>query len=522
MAAESNLVQHAAWRFASTIALALVGLVTVPVFARLLGMEQWGLLALFQAALAPMALLELGVATATVKYVAEAIGRGDPEGATQTVQTTLIFNFVVGSCGCVGLVLAARLLASRIFAIPPDQQELATTGFRLIGLNWFAGLVNVTYSGVLVAHRLFGRASRLRTLSGLCTGGGGVLTVFLGGGLLHVVVVQTLVTLMMMAFWFGAASRSLPGLRALPRWHGALFRRSLSMGAWQALGAAGGLVANWSDRYILGSRFSPATVGVYAIAFSMVGAGYGTFHEMGEVLFPAVSQKQGAGAVGDARRVSLQAGWVLSTVFGIVMAVMATVGGDFISLWVSPAAAQQGTAVLRLLCVGCIMGMAFTGPLFLCLGLGKSRLLAVSSLVTGVVVLCLGLFLTSRVGLTGVGWAMIGGVLAQWLVLLQIALRVYLPEIRLAEFVLCVWAPPGAAVAVLALLVKIHDAVAGPPSWLRLAAECAVSLLLAAGLQLAFNEVLPGGRQRRKLLVSLVALLGIRLSAATADGLPAK
>src|SRR5260370_1910324 len=155
MAAESNLVQHAAWRFASTIALALVGLVTVPVFARLLGMEQWGLLALFQAALAPMALLELGVATATVKYVAEAIGRGHPEEATQTVQTTLIFNFVVGSCGCVGLVLAARLLASRIFAIPPDQQELATTGFRLIGLNWFAGLVNVTYSGVLSPHLLF-------------------------------------------------------------------------------------------------------------------------------------------------------------------------------------------------------------------------------------------------------------------------------------------------------------------------------------------------------------------------------
>ena len=67
MAAESSLVQHAAWRFASAIALTLVSLVSVPVFARLLGMDQWGLLALFQAAVAPMALLDLGVATATVK-----------------------------------------------------------------------------------------------------------------------------------------------------------------------------------------------------------------------------------------------------------------------------------------------------------------------------------------------------------------------------------------------------------------------------------------------------------------------
>jgi O-antigen/teichoic acid export membrane protein len=166
--------------------------------------------------------------------------------------------------------------------------------------------------------------------------------------------------------------------------------------------------------------------------------------------------------------------------------------------------------------------MAITGPFFLCLGLGKSRLLAVSSLVTGLVVLGLGVLLTSRVGLTGVGWAMIGGALAQWLVLVQIARRVYMPETPLFGFALCIWAPPCAAVAILALLVTIHDAVAAPPSWLRLTLECAVSLLLAAGLQLACNEVLPGGRQRRKLLGSLLALLGIRLSSARADGLPAK
>jgi O-antigen/teichoic acid export membrane protein len=522
MAVESSLVQDAAWRLASTIALTLVSLVSVPVFARLLGMEQWGLLTLFQAAIAPMALLDLGVATATVKYVAEAIGRGDREEATNTVQTTLIFNLVIGSCGCLGLLLAARLLASQVFAIPPDQQDVATTGFRLIGLNWFAGVVGATCSGVLVAHRLFGRASRLRTLAGLANGGGGVLTVLLGGGLLHVVVVQTLVNLMMTALWFGTASRSLPGLRVLPRWHGALFRRSLSFGSWQAIASAGGLLAGWSDRYILGARFSPATVGVYAVAYSLVSAAYGAFHDMGEVLFPAVSQKQGAGALGEARLLSLQAGWALSTVFGIVLAVIAAVGGDFIGLWVSRPAAQMGTPVLRLLCVGCVLGMAITGPFFLCLGLGKSRLLAVSSLTTGLVVLGLGVLLTSRVGLTGVGWAMIGGALAQWLVLVQIARLVYLPETRLLEFALYIWAPPCAAVAVLALLVRIHDAVDVPPSWSRLAVECAMSLLLATGLQLACNEVLPGGGQRRKLLASLLALLGIRLRSTGAGGLPIK
>jgi O-antigen/teichoic acid export membrane protein len=521
MAAESSLVQNAAWRFASTIALTLVSLVSVPVYARLLGLEQWGLLALSQAATAPLILLDLGTGTATVKYVAEAVGRGDREEATRTVQSTLIFNLATGTCGALAVALCARWLATAVFAIPPAQQALATAGFRVLGVSWFAGVLGTTFAGVLTAHRLYGRASRLKTLAGLGNGAAGVLTVFAGGNLLHVVIVQVAVSLMMAGVWFVAASRVLPGLRARPRWHTASFRKCLSFGSWQAAASAGGLVAGWSDRYVLGTTFSPALVGVYAIVLAVTSTAYGAFHDMGEVLFPAVSQKQGAGNLGEARRISIQAGWVLSTVFAIASAVIATVGGDFIRLWVSSQAAEQGTPVLRLLCAGGVLGMAITGPFFLCLGIGRSRLVAVASLVTGLVVLSLGVLLAPRLGLTGVGWAIIGGALAQWLVLFLIGRRVYPPDVKLSEFALHIWGPPVAGIAVLALLVRIHDAIAAAPSWPRLVLESAVFLLLAAALQFAVNEALPGGKRRRALLRALLVPLGLKVGAKGARGAPA-
>ncbi len=520
MVAESSLVQSAAWRLASTVALTLVSLVTVPVFTRLLGLEQWGLLVLFQAAIAPLALLDLGIGTATVKYVAEAIGRGDREEATKLVQTTLVFNLVIGASGALAIALCAEWLASAVFAIPPAQQHLATAGFRLMGLSWFGGIVGATCTGVLTAHRYFGLASRLRTVAGLASGLVGILTVVGGGGLFQVVIAQTVVSLSMAGVWFASASNLLPGIRALPRWYGAAFRKCFAFGFWQALASAGGFLTSWSDRYVLGMNFPPALVGVYSIALSITSAAYGAFHDMGEVLFPAVSQKQGEGNLAGARRLSIQAGWALSIVAAVASAVIATVGGDFITLWITPEAAALGTPTLRLLSVAGILGMAITGPYFFCLGIGRSRLLAGSSLLTGFVVCGLGVVLAPILGLSGVALALVGGGLAQWLVVLLIQRRVYRPDIQLAEFALHIWAPAVSGVAVLALLVTAHDAFRPASTWARLVLETIAFVLLAAALQFGVNELLPGGRHRRRLVSSLLAPLGIRLEASRPPAAP--
>ncbi len=96
----------------------LVGLVAVPLYTRLLGMSQWGLLALFQAAVAPLVLLD-GMGAATVKYVAEALGRGDDREAIGVVRGALLVNVVAGLLGAAALALLAPWLATSLFAVAP-------------------------------------------------------------------------------------------------------------------------------------------------------------------------------------------------------------------------------------------------------------------------------------------------------------------------------------------------------------------------------------------------------------------
>jgi O-antigen/teichoic acid export membrane protein len=143
------------------LARAALGLLTLPVYTRILGMSQWGLLALFQAAAAPLMLLDFGMGAATVKYVAEAIGRRDRASAIRAVHTTLLFNAAIGVVGLLGLVLLAPWLATSFFSVPASDLPRAILGFRLMGVSWLAGAVAGTFVAVLTAHQRYDAVSKL-------------------------------------------------------------------------------------------------------------------------------------------------------------------------------------------------------------------------------------------------------------------------------------------------------------------------------------------------------------------------
>ncbi len=501
-AQQPRLASNASWRLAGTIVRVGIGLISVPIFTRVLGMSQWGLLALFQAAISPLALLDLGLGAATIKYAAESVGRGDREGATRVVHTTLLFNLAMGAVGVVALIVSARWLATSLFEIPTSEAGRAIVGFRLTAASWILGVISATYSAVLSAHQRYDVTSKLATVGVVSTTGCGLAVAAAGGDVVSVLLAQTVAAAAMAFMWFRAAAWLLPGIATLPKWDVGAFRRSFSFGVWEAVGTAGGLLAAWSDRYILGAFFVPAMVGFYAIVQMLYTHLYGAFLEMAEVLFPAVSHREGRGDLAGAQRLALLVGWTLTTGFGIAANVLAVVGGDFLHLWISPQAALEATTTLRLLCIGGIVGIAAVAPLYYLMGIGKTQWGAASSTAIGLTVIATGLVLVPRLGLTGVGYGLIIGVAIRWVFLAFIWRAHFRAEFRLGQFAAHVWAPPLVSVASLVLMTRLHDSLGRAPSWLWLFAEMTLALVLVATVHLVAGELLPGGSQRRHDVVS--------------------
>lgn len=478
-----------------------VGLASVAALTRLVGMTQWGLFSLFQAAVAPLALLG-GLSVANVKYTAEALGRSDEREAARVVQTAVLVNAVLGMAGIAGLAALAGRLSTSVFAVPPDLVPLATTGFRAMGLVWLAGALSTTYLGVVASFQRFDLVARLSVASSLLTAALGVGAAAAGGSIVAVVLAQALGGGVLVAFAHRAARRALPAMAGWPRFHAPTLRRTLAFGSWQLVGAAGGLMAGWADRYVLGYYFAPALVGAYSTASLLQAQLTSAFVEVGEVLLPAVSRFEGRRDIESARRLSLLAGWTLASALGICAAALGAAGGDILALWISPDVAHATTETLRLLCAAAMAGIAAFAPIYYLLGIGRARWDAAAGMGVGVVVAVVTLALVPRVGLLGVGYGLLAGTLSRWVLLYFIWRRHFAPSVGLAAFAAHVWAPPVVSFGSMLLLGRMRDALGQVGSWPWLLAEVALALLLAAGIQMGASELLPGGPARRRELAA--------------------
>jgi len=490
------MATNASWRLAATLVRVAVGLVSVPLFTRLLGMSQWGLLALFQAATSPLALLDMGLGAAAVKYVAEYTARGENDRAVKVFHTTLLFNLVMGLVGALLVAGAAPWLAHSLFAIPAAEAGRAVTGFRIMALSWLVGVLTASAASVLAAHQRYDASSRLATVAVVVTAGSGLLVAALGGDIVAVLAAQTAVSALLGLAYLAAARSLLPGIARKPRWDAESFRRSFGFGLWQGVAVGGAMLSGWGDRYILGAFFVPATVGFYSVVNLLYTQMYTLFLEMGEVLFPAVSHLEGQGDLAGARRLTLLVAWTLATGFGIAGSVLAVVGGDFVQLWISPEASRAAAPTLRLLCAAGILGMPAIALFYYLLGIGRTRWDAASALVVGLTVVGLDLLLVPRLGMIGLGFGLIGGVLARWVILGAIWKAHFSREWSFGAFALHVFVPALVALGVLGLLDRLHALWAPRASWPWFVLEGAVALAASAGIQLGVAALLPGGRQR--------------------------
>jgi O-antigen/teichoic acid export membrane protein len=496
-----RLASNAAWRFAGTLVRLGIGLVSVAWFTRLLGMSQWGLLALFQAAVAPLAILD-GLGRATVKYVAESLGRGDRQEAARMVRTSAVLNIGLGVVGMLALLGCARWLAVSLFAIPAEDVPRAVVGFRVMAAAWFVGIATTPYSAVFAAHQRYDALAKLGTLGVVLSVGVGLAVAAITRDVLSVVVAQAAVAALMAMVHLWGAGRLLPEILALPTIDRAALRRSLTFWRWEVVGVAGGLATGWGDRYILGGFFAPRVVGFYAVANTLAHHAYAAFIEMGEVLFPAVSNLEGRGDLPGARRLALLVGWTLATVFGACAVVLAVVGGDFLHLWVSAEAAREATPVLRILCAAFVVAITAIAPLFYVLGIGETRWDAAAGVLTGVIVIAVGLVLVPRYGLVGVGYGLLAGVVARCGLVALVWRAHFRPQFGLGAFALHVWLPALTSLATLAVLSRLHDGLGRAPSWPWLLVEGAATLAVAAAVQLGVSELIPGGAQRRREVVA--------------------
>jgi O-antigen/teichoic acid export membrane protein len=406
---------------------ALAGLVFVPLYIKLLGVEAYGLVGFAATLHVGLSLLDVGLATTLNRELARmnvgggdrGVGSGTAERQRDLVRTLEIIYWVA-ALAMVGLVeLAAPAIAG--WWLHPERLSTGSveTAVRLMGIVIALQFPFTLYEGGLLG---IGRQVALNVLL--------VVGATLRFGAVVAVLIWVSTTIEAFFMWQVAVSaaqtvaggwllwRSLPKAPTLPR-----FRRSILVEVWRfAAGMAGisltAIVLTQMDKLVVSKLLSLTAFGYYTLAASAAGMLYVLFLPLFQAVFPRFSQLTAPGDQRELTALYHRSAQVIAVLVLPAAAVLAFFSHEVMLAWTRNADVAAATRwVVTLFAVGTAINGLMNVPYALQLAAGWTRLAMYANLVAIACLLPALVVLASRYGAVGaavvwvvlnVGYATIG------------------------------------------------------------------------------------------------------------------
>jgi O-antigen/teichoic acid export membrane protein len=409
--AGNMIARNVGWNLFGTGAPVLVAVVTIPILARELGTDRFGVLNLAWMLIGYFTLFDLGLGRALTRVVADRLGAGRQDEIPVLFWTSLLLMLGLGLLGSVAGAGASAWLVSSALKVPVELRQETFRAFLLLAVSLPVTITTIGLQGTLQAYQRFRVASILRVVMGLFTflAPVGMLPfshslMAIVGALLAGRVVAWLAHLLV-------CLRVIPALRS-----DILVRRSvvgplLRVGGWMTVSNVISPLMVTFDRFLLGSLVSISAVTYYATPFDVVTKLFIIPAALSGVLFPAFASSFAEDSSKARRIYDRSVKYTAVVMFPIVLVVVAF-AREGLQIWLGAAFADQGTKVLQWLAIGVFLNSVAHVPFAFIQGAGRPDLTAKFHLAELPVYLLAIWWLVGHFGLVGaaVAWTMRVGV----------------------------------------------------------------------------------------------------------------
>jgi O-antigen/teichoic acid export membrane protein len=369
------LARNTIWNLLGQILPMAVGLVTIPLLIRGMGVERFGLLSLAWTLIGYLSLVDLGIGRALTKFVADKLGANEEHSIPSLAWTCLFLLFLLGFLGTAMIMISAQWLVSRVLKIPDQLQSETLQGMYILAGS--IPLVTVTSGlrGILDAQQKFRLATLIRIPLSIFSFIGPLLVLPFSNKLVSLFGVLLISRLIGAIAHLWACFHTMPALRHAFALNRSLFGPVLKFGGWMTVSNVIGPLMFYMDRFLISSVLSVSAVAYYTVPFDFVsrltiipGAVVG-------VLFPAFA----VSLIQDPERPSLLLGRALKYVFLIVFPLVllaVTYAPEGLRFWLGPTFSQNSTSVLRWIAAGVLVNSLSTLPFVLIQGAGRPDIAA--------------------------------------------------------------------------------------------------------------------------------------------------
>lgn len=385
-----------------------------PIYARLLGIESYGLVGVWTSLTAVLGILDLGLSTTLTRELARYSTEDDEFSHREmrdVVRTIEVVFWTLGAAAGVGIILLAPVISRHWVNAQRLSNTAVETSIRVMGiafaLQWPMGMYNGGLLGlqkqvaanviqaVFTTIRVVGVAMLIWKISA------SILTFFVWQA--AVMGAQTLITYVTLA-------RSLPGRARAGVFQWELLTRNWRFSTGMFLISLLAIVLTQTDKIVVSKLLSLERFGYYTLAWAVGGALANLTNPVFVALFPRLAQLAKMDDSGELSRVYHDGCQTISVLLLPAAAVLSLFSREVLIAWSGDARlVAVASPVVALVAIGTALNGLMNTPYALQLAFGWTRLTVIVNAISVCVMVPLEYWLARRHGLVGAaaGWVIL-------------------------------------------------------------------------------------------------------------------
>ena len=377
-------------------------LLITPIIVSSLGIKEYGIYTFFNTTISFMGLLDLGVATAVGKYLAEYHGRGDIVRIRALLATANSIFLGVGLVGLTIFVIGAFLPS--IFTIFSGYSSYKI-GLIAAGFLFLISSISSTYTLITSSLQRFDIGFKVGVTS-LIVQQLTILILVLNGHSINSIFITLLcITFATLIAQILVTRKLLPNTPYKLGWNKEEAKKSYMFGLVTFANGMASVSLTYLDRLIMPFFLGPSSLTYYSLPGNVAMKIPGISNSFSAVLFPMASSLSGNGEIDRLKTLYIRSFRLITVVAAALTVIIISFARPLLTYWISPDLADHATNVLLVLTATNFL-LALIGPLsnFL-LGLGKLKLLTVTSIIMAISNTILLIILIPLFGIVGAAWA---------------------------------------------------------------------------------------------------------------------
>lgn len=348
---------------------------SVPYIVHKLGTDTYGLLMTAGIATSYLWFMDLGLGSATTKYVAEHAAREEWDEVNRILWTSLGAYLVLGSLAALALVLLTPLFVYQWLRIPPQLQHTAIGVFYVSALGFLVGMVNNVPTAIPRALHRFDVVNRIGAAVGTVQTVLTVILVAYGYSVREVVIGNLIVAgaALGMNTWI---ARILLPRWTTPVWSLSSFLRLIRFGSFVTVSGVVGPVLSQFEKVVLANQISMSALTYYTAPFNLVTRLSGFSGAFSSALFPLFSSLYGIGRANTNIDINMRVSRYVVLLLVIPVVFFVVFGREFLQLWIGPEFARNSTGALQILALATLVNAAAWSPFALIQASGRPDLTA--------------------------------------------------------------------------------------------------------------------------------------------------